>query len=250
MKLFSVITVGKWFNQISNRSLSISSAVNNAKVAVVLSGCGVFDGTEIVEASSTMIHLSRHNADVQFFAPNVEQMHVVNHSTFELEPESRNVLTESARITRGNIKSLDKLKASEFQALIIPGGFGAAKNLCDYAINNSKLTVNPDLVRVVEEFSSGSKPIGSCCIAPVILGKLLPGLELTVGMTGKDWPYGGTVDSLNEMGVKTIQKDVTEIHTDKNLKVVTTPAFMKNASFYEVFIGIGKMVDEVLKLVK
>lgn len=250
MKSLSLLKSGKFINQLASRNFSVSSYQSNKKVAVVLSGCGVYDGTEIVEATSFMIHLSRHNAEISFFAPNIELMHVINHSNGEVQPEVRNVLVESARICRGDIKPLEKLKSSEFQALFIPGGFGAAKNLSDYAVNNYNLKVNKDLERVLQEFLAGFKPIGLCCIAPVIIAKVMPGCELTVGKTGKDWPYGGTVESLKIMGANVFEKDVNEIHVDHEHKIVTTPAYMKNATYFEIFSGIGLMVDEVLKFIK
>lgn len=253
MNSLKVINFGRCILQQQNRSFTVSAAQNNKKIAVVLSGCGVYDGTEIVEAASTLIHLSKHNANVSFFAPNIEQMHVINHLDGNIQPETRNVLVESARITRGNIKPLEKLVPSDYEALIIPGGFGAAKNLSNYAINNSEYNVIKDVEKICLSFRAGLKPIGFCCIAPVIAAKCLPGCEITVGKVPnalKEWPYGGTVENLKSLGAIVVEKDVGEIHVDETNKIVTTPAFMKNASFFEVFEGIGKMIDEVLRRIK
>lgn len=222
-------------------------------VAIVLSGSGVFDGTEITEAVSCMIHLSRHNVNISFFAPNTQQLHVVNHAVGQLETENRNVMHEAARISRGSIQPLSNLNAVDFSALVVPGGFGAAKNLSDFAINGTKLTVNADLQRVIKEFAAELKPMGFCCIAPVLLAKVLPGCTITVGQkanANNDWPYAGTIDSCIELGAKTEEKDVNEISIDANYNIVTTPAFMKNASFFQVFSGIGFMIDELLKRCK
>lgn len=249
-KLFNI---GKCIIKQHNRNFRISSIKNNNKIAVVLSGCGVYDGTEVIEAASTLIHLSKHKANVSYFAPNIEQMHVINHSNGDIQPEVRNVLVESARITRGNIKPLEKLIPSDYEALIIPGGFGAAKNLSNYATNNSDYKVIKDIERVCLSFKAGQKPIGFCCIAPVIAAKCFQNCEITVGKSSNgsnEWPYGGTVENLKLLGAIVIEKDVCEVHVDEKNKIVTTPAFMKNASFNEVFEGIGKMIDEVLRLIK
>lgn len=251
MNSLRVLNLSKYFKQLNVRSFTLSAQQMNKKVAVVLSGCGVYDGTEVTEASSVMIHLSRNNAEVQFYAPDIEQLHTINHLNGEVQTETRNVLVESARIARGNVKPLDQLKseASKFDALVIPGGFGAAKNLCNWATQGTKCTVNKDLEKVMNEFRAGSKPIGLCCIAPVIAAKVLPECEITVGKKGTEWPYGGTIDSLKELyGVSVTEKEIDEINVDQKNKLVTTPAFMKNASFFEVYTGVGKMVDEVLKL--
>lgn len=251
MKLSTLKNV-KNLGPIFSRTFAISSYQSNKNVAVILSGCGVYDGTEIVEATSTMIHLSKHDANVSFFAPNIDQMHVIDHSNGEIQPENRNVLIESARITRGNIQPLEKLQTNDFQALIIPGGFGAAKNLCNYANNNEHYKVNENVQKTLLEFILGSKPIGLCCIAPVIAAKVLPGCTITVGKSksAKDWPYAGTIDNLRLTDANVVEKDVDEICVDQKNNIVTTPAYMKNASYYEVFTGIGKMVDEVLRLIK
>jgi hypothetical protein len=144
----------------SNSTCSKTSILLNLSYFKVLSGSGVFDGSEILETTSTMIHLSKHNAAITFFAPNIDQLHVVNHVNGNVMPETRNVMVESARITRGNMKPLEKLHAADFHALIIPGGFGAAKNLSDYAIHGAQMTLNKNVERVIKEFVLANKPIG------------------------------------------------------------------------------------------
>uniref|UniRef100_A0A3B5MUR5 Zgc:162944 n=1 Tax=Xiphophorus couchianus TaxID=32473 RepID=A0A3B5MUR5_9TELE len=194
------------------------------RVAVVLAGCGVYDGSEIHEASAVLVHLSRGGATVQMFAPNVDQMHVVNHLKGEPSEEKRNVLVESARLARGNIQELSKLSTKDHDAIIFPGGFGAAKNLC--------------------------KPIGLCCISPVLAAKVLPGCEVTVGIE-KDSKYpdtAGTAEAINQLGCKHVSKGVGESHVDEKNKLVTTCAFMCDAPIHEIFDGIGSMVQGVLKM--
>ena len=229
------------------------------KVAVVLSGSGVYDGTELHEASACLVHLSRHSASVHLFAPDAPQRHVINHLTGETMSETRNVLVESARIARGgqHISSLEKLQANQFQAIIVPGGFGAAKNLSTFAFDGEQMTINDRLASVLKEFHNSRKPIGMCCIAPVILARLLPGARLTLGKMKQlteeekknDFPHSGAVLSARQMGAETVECDVNEICVDEKHRLVTTPAFMKNAPYHQVFDGIGLMVEQVLQMI-
>ncbi|XP_002739842.1 glutamine amidotransferase-like class 1 domain-containing protein 3, mitochondrial [Saccoglossus kowalevskii] len=225
-----------------------------SKVAVVLSGSGVYDGSEIHEASAVLVHLSRGSAKVSMYAPDIPQMHVINHCKGEpVDGETRNVLTESARIARGNIEELSKLKANDFDAVIFPGGFGAAKNLCNFAVEGTKLSVNPDVERVLKEFHSAKKPIGLCCIAPVLAAKVIKGCELTVGHDQEEdgkWPYAGTAGALQELGAKHVNTSVTDIHVDDKNNVITTAAYMCATELHNIFDGIGQMVSSVLHRVK
>ncbi|XP_049730952.1 glutamine amidotransferase-like class 1 domain-containing protein 3, mitochondrial [Elephas maximus indicus] len=184
-----------------------------ARVALVLSGCGVYDGTEIHEAAAVLVHLSRGGADVQIFAPDVPQMHVIDHTKGQpSEGDTRNVLTESARIARGKITDLAQLRAADHDAAILPGGFGAAKNLSTFAVDGKDCKVNQDVERVLKEFHSAGKPIGLCCIAPVLAARVLHGIEVTVGHEqeeGGKWPYAGTAEAIKALGAKHCVKDVT-----------------------------------------
>ncbi|KAK7465965.1 hypothetical protein BaRGS_00037503 [Batillaria attramentaria] len=230
-----------------------TTSVLNAKVAVVLSGCGVYDGSEVHEASAILVHLSRNGAEVGMFAPDISQMHVVNHTKGEPMEPNRNVLVESARIARGEIAALSELKASNFDAVIFPGGFGAAKNLSTFAVDGTAMKVNPDVERVLKDFHGAKKPIGLCCIAPVLAAKVLPGCEVTVGSDEEEWgkwPHAETAGAISAMDSTHVKKDVTECHTDSKNKIVTTPAFMCNTAVHRVFDGIGHMVKGVLSLVK
>ena len=210
------------------------------KVAVVLSGCGVYDGTEIHEAVLTLFFLDRIGAEVHCFAPNMPQAHVINHLTGEpSEDESRNVLVEAARIARGKIKSLIELKEADFDALILPGGFGAAKNLCTFAFEGADCTVIPEVERVLKEFNAARKPIGIICIAPVMGAKVLKA-EVTIG----DDP--GVAEAICALGGSHINKPVTEIHIDEKHNVITAPAYMYDAHIADVAEGIEKLVCEVM----
>uniref|UniRef100_A0A8C9VWR6 Glutamine amidotransferase class 1 domain containing 3 n=1 Tax=Scleropages formosus TaxID=113540 RepID=A0A8C9VWR6_SCLFO len=219
----------------------------------VLSGCGVYDGTEIHEASAVLVHLSRGEAQVQMFAPNISQMHVIDHCKGQPSEESRNVLSESARIARGNISDLAQLKVSDHDAVIFPGGFGAAKNLSTFAVDGKDCKVIEDVERVLKDFHKAGKPIGLCCISPVLAAKVLPGVEVTVGYeeeAGGRWPYAGTAEAITSLGAKHCVKDVTIsfIVTFQKNKVVTSPAFMCDTKLHLIFDGIGVMVRDVLRL--
>ncbi|KFQ53501.1 hypothetical protein N333_08867, partial [Nestor notabilis] len=188
---------------------------------------------------------------VKIFAPNIEQRDVVNHLKGSPTEEKRNVLVESARLARGNIQDLAELKATEFDAVIFPGGFGVAKNLCSWAVDGKNCTVNEHVNATLQAFHSAKKPIGLCCISPVLAAKVFPGCEVTVGQD-KDvdgrFPDAETASAIVELGCKHICKNVNESHVDRANKIVTTCAFMCKAPLHEIFDGIGTMVQEVLKL--
>lgn len=168
------------------------------KVAVILSGCGVYDGAEIHESVITLLRLDQRGAKVQCFAPDIAQLHVINHLTGEQMPETRNVLVESARIARGEIKDVREAKVEDFDALIIPGGFGAAKNLSSFATEGAACTVQADVLCLAEAFAEAGKPIGLMCISPAIAAKIYgPGVICTIGSDAD------TAAAVTKMGVPT-----------------------------------------------
>ncbi|HDY5057055.1 TPA: isoprenoid biosynthesis glyoxalase ElbB [Pseudomonas aeruginosa] len=214
------------------------------KVAVILFGCGVYDGAEIHESVITLLRLSQRGAEAQCFAPNIAQHHVVNHLTGEEMPESRNVLVESARIARGEVKDLREARAEDYDALIVPGGFGAAKNLSDFAINGAQCQVQPDVLALAKAFAEAGKPVGLICIAPAMAAKIYgAGVQCTIGNDAD------TADALKQMGAEHIDAPVDEIVEDSARKLVTTPAYMLAQSIAEAASGINKLVDRVLELV-
>ncbi|PAA65578.1 hypothetical protein BOX15_Mlig016218g1 [Macrostomum lignano] len=227
------------------------SMSSQKKVAVVLSGCGVYDGTEVHEASSCLVHLSREGSAVSMFAPDIDQMHVINHLNGDVMSEKRNVLIESARIARGKAAPLSQLRASDFDAIIFPGGFGAAKNLCDFAVSGKDCMVQADTARVIGEFNKAGKPVGLCCIAPVLAAKLLPGCQVTMGSESEEgglWPHAGATQAIGPLGGQHVIRGVTECLVDDAKKVVTTPAFMCEAPLHQIYEGVGALVREVLRL--
>jgi enhancing lycopene biosynthesis protein 2 len=213
------------------------------KVAVILSGCGVYDGAEVYESVITLLRLDQRGAQVQCFAPNIAQLHVINHLTGEEMPESRNVLVESARIARGEVKDVREADVEDFDALIVPGGFGSAKNLSNFAIEGTGCTVQPEVLALTEAFAEAGKPVGLICISPALAAKIYgPGVVCTIGNDAE------TVAALNKMGATHKECAVSDIVEDKARKLVTTPAYMLAQSISEAASGINKLVDRVLEL--
>ena len=216
-----------------------------SKIGVVLSGCGVNDGSEIHESVITMLELDRAGAEMVLMAPNIDQLHVINHATGEEMEDSRNVLIESARISRGNIEDIAGVTSENLDALIFPGGFGVAKNLSDYAMAGMECSINPDVLRLSREVHNDGKPIGVICIAPAIMAKILAGdTELTIGFDEQ------TASDIDAMGAKHVLCPVDEIVVDKEKKVVSTPAYMEAQSIKQAASGIEKLVAEILNMIK
>ena len=218
------------------------------KIGVLLSGCGVNDGAEIHESVITMLALDRAGVETVMMAPNIDQMHVVNHYTGQEMDEFRNVLVESSRIARGNIKDMAEVTGNDIDALIIPGGFGVVKNLCDYAMAGSECSINPDVFRLVTEVHLLKKPIGAICIAPAMMAKILGEQDESAEMTiGSD---ESTANDIKTMGSTHVTCPVTEMIVDKEKKIITTPAYMEAQSIKEAAEGIEKLVVEILSMVE
>ena len=214
------------------------------KIAVILSGCGVFDGSEIQESVITLLEIEQQGASYQCFAPNIEQLHVVNHLTGEVASgETRNVLVESARIARGNIQDVTKIDVNAFDAIILPGGFGAAKNLSDFALVGPQAKVQADVVSAVQSFKKADKPIGLICITPALTPLLLgEGVVCTIGSDK------GTADAITAMGGIHQTCAVDDIVIDNNNKLVTTPAYMLAENITQIASGIRKLVQQVVSM--
>jgi len=210
------------------------------KFAVVLSGCGVFDGAEIHEATLTLLAIAQQGAAYEIFAPDINQYHVINHLTHKEMPEKRNVLVESARIARGKIKPLSQFSAASYDALIFPGGFGAAKNLSTVAFDGPDAKVNPDVEAAVKAMHKAGKPIGALCIAPAVIARILGGIEVTIG----DDP--GTIGAIQKMGGTHIKTTHGEVVVDKKNKIFTTPCYMLDATIVEIYQGASNIIKEIL----
>jgi len=212
------------------------------KIAVVLAGCGVYDGAEIHEATLTMLAISRQGAQYQCFAPDVQQAHVMNHFTGKEMAEKRNVLVEAARIARGNIQPLSAYKAEDYDAIIFPGGFGVAKNLCTFAFDGINCKVNPEVEKAIRSTVVAEKPIGALCISPVLIAKILTDVEVTIG--GDE----ATADAIENLGATHINTTHGEIVTDEKYKLVTTPCYMLDATIDQIASGAENLVKKVLEI--
>ena len=220
-----------------------------SKVGVVLSGCGVYDGAEIHESIITMLALDRAGVEKIMMAPDIDQLHVINHlNGEEMDGDGRNVLVESARIARGEIKSISEVSENELDALIFPGGFGVAKNLSDYAMAGANCIVNPEVARLTREIHIAGKPIGVMCIAPTMMAKILNNDSLSADLTiGSDEK---TANDIKSMGSNHIACPAQGVVVDKEMRIVSTPAYMEAKNMAVVAEGIEKLVSEVLKMIK
>ena len=215
------------------------------KIGVVLSGCGVRDGSEIHEAVLTLLAIDRNGAEAVCMAPDIE-FSEVNHLTMKETGAMRNVLVESARIARGTIRNIKEVTASDLDAIIFPGGFGAAKNLCDFAVKGADAAIQPDVARLVREMAEAKKPIGAICIAPTLIAAVL-GKDYAPSVTiGND---ADTATAINQTGSKHVACPVREFVVDKENKIVSTPAYMLATRISEAAEGIEKTVKAVLDLI-
>ena len=211
------------------------------KFAVVLSGCGVFDGAEIHEATLTMLAIMKQGATYEIFAPDIPQHHVINHITGEEMPEKRNVLIESARIARGQIKNLADYDPNNFDALVFPGGFGAAKNLCNFAFEGADCTINPEVEKAILKTAGKNKPVGALCISPVIFAKIFGDVEVTIGQDK------GTAEAVEKMGATHLTTNHGEVVIDEKNNLFTTPCYMLDANILAIAKGASNIVRAMLE---
>jgi enhancing lycopene biosynthesis protein 2 len=226
------------------------------KIGVLLSGCGVYDGSEIQETVLVLLALAEQGFEAFIFAPNIEQHHVINHITGEEMPENRNVLIESARIARGNITALDKVTAQDFDALLLPGGFGTAKNHTKWAFQGAEGDILPDVKRIIVEVIQAGKPIVGLCMAPTTIAKALEDTNLqttlTVGTTQAASPYEiATIASgIEKVGAIHVPKTVQEIAIDFQNNIITAPCYMMEASLLEVRNNIKQAIEALAEMLK
>lgn len=214
------------------------------KIGVVLSGCGVFDGSEIHEAVLTLLAIDRNGAEALCMAPDME-FREVNHLTSEETGATRNVLVESARIARGNIRDMKTVTAADLDAIIFPGGFGAAKNLCTFAEKGAAAAIQPEAARLIREMAAAKKPIGAICIAPALIAAAL-GRDFRPKVTiGTD---AGTAAAIAATGSEHVSCPVTEFVVDRENRIVTTPAYMLASRISEAAAGIEKAVKAVIEM--
>jgi len=212
-------------------------------IAVVLSGCGVYDGAEIHESTLTLLAIAQQGAAYQCFAPDIPQAHVVNHLTGDEMDEKRNVLVEAARIARGNIKPLSEYKPADYDAIIFPGGFGAAKNLCTFAFDGPDCSVNPDVEKAIRDTIVAEKPLGALCISPAVIAKVLGDVQLTIGQDQ------GTADAIETLGATHVKTTHGEIVVDQKYRVITSPCYMLDATINQIADGANNVVAKVLEMI-
>lgn len=211
------------------------------RFAVILAGCGVFDGAEIHEATMSMYAIMKYGAEYEVFAPDIKQHHVINHITGEEMDENRNVLIESARISRGKISPMSAFNAENFDALLIPGGFGAAKNLSDFAFKGDEASVHLEVKEAIQEMHRLKKPIGALCISPVLIAATLDNIDLTIGQDE------GTAKAIEALGSHHISTNHGEVVHDKGDNVFTTPCYMLDANILEIAAGAENIVKAMLE---
>lgn len=211
------------------------------KFAVVLCGCGPMDGSEIHESVMTLLAIDRNECHYTIFAPDADQFHVMNHYTKEVMPEKRNMLVEAARIARGDIHPLTELKSADFDAVVFPGGYGAAKNLFTYAMKGTKAVVDAEVERVIKDFHAQRKPIGALCISPVLLAKVLGNITITVGTDEK------TIHDVETFGAQHINTQQTEVIADKENMVFTTPCYMLPATIADIADCAENLIETILE---
>lgn len=214
-----------------------------AKIGVVLSGCGVFDGSEITEAVSVLIAIDQLGAQAICMAPNIDQMHTIDHLHGRPMPDKRNVLTESARIARGKIRDILQVHSSDLDGLVFPGGFGVAKNLSDFALKGPDCHIDANVARLAREMHQAGKPIGFACIAPVLAAKLFHA-TVTIGNDP------ATASAIEKMGGHHVDRGETDIYIDTTHRIVSTPCYMYESTPARVFEGARKMVEAVIQLTR
>lgn len=211
------------------------------KFAVILAGCGRKDGSEINEAITLLLSIEQHHCEYQCFAPNRPQTEVIDHLTDKQTKEKRNILTEAARLARSKILPVEEFKAEDFDGLLFSGGYGVAKNLCNYAYKGAEMEVQPDVARAILEMHEAKKPIGGMCIAPVMFAKLLPGVCVTLGNEGTP-----DAENIRKMGAYHVQTEHGDVCADNELLVFTTPAYMLDATLKDVYDGAYNLVECVV----
>ncbi|MDZ7604867.1 MAG: isoprenoid biosynthesis glyoxalase ElbB [Cyclobacteriaceae bacterium] len=224
------------------------------KIGVIFSGSGVYDGTEIQEGVFTLLAIKKVGGEAVCFAPDIEQHDVVNHLTGEAMKEKRNVLVESARIVRGNIRSLATFNASELSGLVIPGGFGAAKNLTMWAFDGPAGEINTEVKNAIISMVKARKPVAGLCMGPTVIAKALEGsgisATLTVGTNEQPSPYDITEISrgMETAGAMAVMRTVEEVAVDKGNKIVTAPCYMMEADILQIRNNVQKAVEALVGL--
>ena len=233
--------------QINEKNSYICRKINRKtrimkKFAVILAGCGRKDGSEINEAITLLLSIEQHHCEYQCFAPDRPQTEVIDHLTDKkVANAKRNILTEAARLARSNVRPIEEFKAEDFDGLLFSGGYGVAKNLCDYAYKGADMEVQPDVARVILEMHAAKKPIGGMCIAPVMFAKLIPEVCVTLGNDGTP-----DADNIYKMGASHVQTENGDVCADNAELVFTTPAYMLDATLKDVYDGAYNLIEAIV----
>lgn len=233
--------------QINEKNSYICRKINRKtrimkKFAVILAGCGRKDGSEINEAITLLLSIEQHHCEYQCFAPDRPQTEVIDHLTDKkVANAKRNILTEVARLARSNVRPIEEFKAEDFDALLFSGGYGVAKNLCDYAYKGADMEVQPDVARAILEMHAAKKPIGGMCIAPVMFAKLIPEVCVTLGNDGTP-----DADNIYKMGASHVQTENGDVCADNAELVFTTPAYMLDATLKDVYDGAYNLIGSII----
>jgi enhancing lycopene biosynthesis protein 2 len=226
------------------------------RIGVLLSGNGVYDGSEIHESVFTLLAIDENKGEAVCMAPNIEQHHVVNHISGDEMPEKRNVMVEAARIARGAILDLADMNADKLDALVIPGGFGAAKNLTKWAFSGPDGEINAEVKRIINEFVQAKKTIVGLCMGPTVIAKALQGAgleeRLTVGSTEEKSPYeiAAISQGMEKTGAVAEMKTIREIAVDHKNRIITAPCYMMEGSITDVRDNIKQAIDELFEMLE
>ena len=215
------------------------------RIGVLLSGCGVMDGSEIHEATLALYFLDKKGAEIICMAPDKDQRDVMNHVSGEQAAEKRNVMVEAARIARGKIRDVRKVRADDIDALVMPGGFGAAKNLCSFAVDGAACVVDENVANLLRELHKNKKPIGALCIAPAIVAGVFGKTRAPLITIGCD---ASTAAAMEAMGARHKTAAVDEIVVDSENKIITTPCYMAGQSIGEIGAGIEKLIAKIMEM--
>lgn len=225
------------------------------KIGVLLSGCGVYDGAEIHESVLTLLAIEEIGATAVCISVNEPQHHVINHMTGEEMNESRNILVESARIARGDIHDINDISPAIIDALVIPGGFGSAKNFTNWAFNGSDGEILPEVKLLIVNMINVGNPVAALCVSPVVIAKALEGSgihpTLTIGTDKESSPYSikDFSDGLEKTGMKTEMKTIHEILVDHENKIVTAPCYMMDATILEIRNNVKSAIEALRDLI-
>jgi enhancing lycopene biosynthesis protein 2 len=224
------------------------------KIGILLSGCGVYDGSEIQETVLAMLAIQEVGAEYFCISIDKNQHHVINHLNGTEMAETRNMMIESARIARGNVKNINEVEIRDFDALVIPGGFGNAKNLSSWAFDGPKGTILPEVKLLIVNCINAGRPIAALCVSPILIAKAMEDsgfqVELTLGNSADSSPYNinDFHASLKATGAKTFEKNIEGIQIDEKLKIVSAPCYMIEANILEIRNNIKQAIEALMLL--